>query len=183
MSALNTAMGGAATFTLNSDGSISTANSALYPGYQLNVTGDTTQRGTTGMSFTQLFGLGANALAAPGAGFQRDTRGRQHARPYRLGHAGHHRHHRGRQQYCRRRATIPAPSRCENVINTDQQLSGRRRHLGPDRVAVRLCGRFYQNVSDQSNAVTTNQTTQDDRLQEAQSRQSLRIPASIWTKN
>ncbi|HEX3755308.1 MAG TPA: flagellar hook-associated protein FlgK, partial [Rhizomicrobium sp.] len=50
VAALNTAMGGAATFTLNSDGSISTATSALYSGYQLNVTNDTTQRGTTGMS-------------------------------------------------------------------------------------------------------------------------------------
>ena len=33
VSALNTAMGGAATFTLNSDGSMSTATSAVYPGY------------------------------------------------------------------------------------------------------------------------------------------------------
>jgi flagellar hook-associated protein 1 FlgK len=31
---------------------------------------------------------------------------------------------------------------------------------------------FYQNVSTQSNSVTANQTTQDDRLTEAQSRQS-----------
>ena len=66
VTALNTAMGGAATFTLNSDGSISTATSALYPGYALNVTGDTTQRGTTGISFSQLFGLGANAQRQPG---------------------------------------------------------------------------------------------------------------------
>jgi flagellar hook-associated protein 1 FlgK len=29
---------------------------------------------------------------------------------------------------------------------------------------------FYQNVSTQSNTVTSNQTTQDDRLAEAQSR-------------
>ena len=34
VTALNTAMGGAATFTLNTDGSISTATSALYPGYR-----------------------------------------------------------------------------------------------------------------------------------------------------
>ena len=31
---------------------------------------------------------------------------------------------------------------------------------------------FYQDVSDQSNAVTQSQTTQDDRLQQAQSQQS-----------
>src|SRR6202012_2961789 len=69
ISALNSALGGAATLTLNSDGAISTADSALYPGYTLNVTGDTTQRGSTGVSFTQLFGLGANALALQAQGF------------------------------------------------------------------------------------------------------------------
>src|SRR6185312_15657162 len=63
VTALNTAMGGAATFTLNSDGSISTATSGVYAGYQLNVTNDTTSRGTTGVSFTKLFGLGANNIA------------------------------------------------------------------------------------------------------------------------
>ena len=42
---------------------------ALYPDYQLNVTGDTTQRGTTGISFTKLFGIGANNLANQAIGF------------------------------------------------------------------------------------------------------------------
>ena len=77
VSALNGAMGGATTFTLNSDGSITNANSALYPGYQLNVTGDTTSRGDTGVSFTSLFGIGANNLANQAAGFL----GRRRRRP------------------------------------------------------------------------------------------------------
>src|SRR5690606_39484385 len=47
VAALNTALGGAATFTLNADGSISTSNSALYGDYSLNVTTDSTQRGAT----------------------------------------------------------------------------------------------------------------------------------------
>ena len=69
VSALNAAMGGAATFTLNSDGSISTVNSALYSDYQLNVTGDSTQRGSTGISFTGLFGIGSNNLANQATNF------------------------------------------------------------------------------------------------------------------
>ena len=69
ISSLNTALGGAATFTLNPDGSVSTQTSAAYSGYQVNVTGDTTQRGNTGMSFTELFGLGANAQAQQASGF------------------------------------------------------------------------------------------------------------------
>src|SRR6185312_14488938 len=61
VTALNTALGGAATFTLNSDGSISSATSALFPGYSLDIPIDSTQRGTTGVSFSTLFGLGSNA--------------------------------------------------------------------------------------------------------------------------
>src|SRR5206468_11967877 len=69
VTALNTAMGGAATFTLNSDGSMSAATSALYPGYSLDIPVDNSQRGTTGMSFSQLFGLGANAQRLQAMGF------------------------------------------------------------------------------------------------------------------
>jgi hypothetical protein len=50
---------------LNPDGSISTATSALYPGYALNVTGDTTQRGATGELHPNLR-LGANAPTGVG---------------------------------------------------------------------------------------------------------------------
>ena len=57
-------------FTLNSDGSITTQTSALYPNYQLNVTNDTTQRGSTGVSFTELFGIGDNQIANQAIGFQ-----------------------------------------------------------------------------------------------------------------
>ena len=42
---------------------------------------------------------------------------------------------------------------------------------------------FYQNVSTQSNAVTADQTTQDDRLTRSQCAACPPIPASIWTKN
>ncbi len=62
ITAINTALGGAASLTLNSDGSVSQVLAPSYSGYQLNVTGDTTARGTTGMSFTQLFGIGDNQL-------------------------------------------------------------------------------------------------------------------------
>ena len=69
VTALNTALGGAASFTLNADGSISSSTAALYDGYALNVTGDTTSRGTTGVTFSQLFGLGANAQSLQATGF------------------------------------------------------------------------------------------------------------------
>ena len=54
--ALNTAMGGTAAFALNSDGSIT--ETPANPDDSLDVTSDSTQRGSTGMSFTELFGIG-----------------------------------------------------------------------------------------------------------------------------
>jgi flagellar hook-associated protein 1 FlgK len=58
-SALTTAFGSAATFTLSANGSLTMTPGPGYPGYSLNVSSDSTQRGTTGMSVSELFGLGS----------------------------------------------------------------------------------------------------------------------------
>jgi flagellar hook-associated protein 1 FlgK len=168
VSALNSAMGGAATFTLNSDGSISTGTSALYPGYQLNVTGDTTQRGSTGMSFTQLFGIGANQLANQAASFS-VTPAVTNA-PQRIGLAT---------------PGITASSvagdsvvvggdnsgaiALQNVISQTRSFSAAGDIASQSASLSDYAAAFYQDLSTQSNTVTTNQTTQDDRLQQAQS--------------
>ncbi len=169
VTALNTALGGAATFTLNADGSISTATSALYPGYSLNVTGDTTQRGTTGMSFTQIFGLGANAQASQAVGFSLTSA--ISANPARLGFASP--------------AITPASVAgdtivsagdnsgaiaLQNVITKSQSFHAAGGIAAQAASLSDYAATFYQNVSTQSNAVTANQTTQDDRLTEAKSR-------------
>ncbi|HSS12851.1 MAG TPA: flagellar basal body rod C-terminal domain-containing protein, partial [Rhizomicrobium sp.] len=169
VTALNTAMGGAATFTLNPDGSISTATSALYPGYSLNVTGDTTQRGTTGMSFTQLFGLGANAQASQAVGFA--VTPAIAASPARLGFATP--------------AITPTSVAGDTIVsagdnagaialqNVITQTQAFHAAGGIAAQAASLsdyAASFYQNVSTLSNTVTANQTTQDDRLTEAKAR-------------
>jgi len=171
VTALNTAMGGAATFTLNPDGSISTATSALYPGYALNVTGDTTQRGTTGMSFTQIFGLGANAQASQAVGFALNPS--IASSPARLGFASP--------------AITPASVAgstvvsagdnagaiaLQNVITKTQAFHAAGGIAAQAASLSDYAATFYQNVSTQSNAVTANQTTQDDRLNEANARVS-----------
>jgi flagellar hook-associated protein 1 FlgK len=56
ISDLNNAAGGAATFTLAADGSMMMTPSSA--GARLEVTNDTTARGTTGVSLSQFFGLG-----------------------------------------------------------------------------------------------------------------------------
>ena len=169
VNALNTAMGGAATFTLNSDGSISSATSALYPGYTVNVSGDTTQRGTTNMSFSQIFGLGANAQAMQASAFS--VTNTVATNPGRVGFAA---------------PTITATTMPGDTILSAgdnagaialQNVINKTRSFGAvDGIAAQVsslsdyAATFYQNVSTQSNSVTANQTTQDDRLTEAQSR-------------
>lgn len=171
ITALNTAMGGAASFTLNSDGSVSTATSALYPGYQLNVTNDTTQRGTTGISFTQLFGIGANQLADQAGAFQVVPAVAN--APQRIGFA----------TPSITPSTVAGQSvvlggdssgaiALQNVI-TQSRAFAKAGGLAAQTASLSdYAAAFYQNLSTQSNAATANQTTQDDRLTEAQSRLS-----------
>lgn len=169
VTALNTAMGGAATFTLNSDGSISSGTSALYPGYALNVTGDTTQRGGTGMSFTQIFGIGANAQAMQATGFSLTSA--LSANPARLGFASP--------------AITPSSTvgstivssgdnagaiALQNAITRSQNFSAAGGIAAQTASLSDYAATFYQNLSTQSNSVTINQITQADRRTEAAAR-------------
>ncbi len=171
VNALNVAMGGAATFTLNPDGSISTQTSALYSGYALNVTADTTQRGSTGMSFTQIFGIGAGAQAMQAQSFSLTPA--VTANPARIGFAT---------------PAITASSTAgstvvsagdnsgaialQNVITQSQNFHAAGGIAAQVASLSDYAATFYQNISTQSNTITANQTTQDDRLAEAQQRLS-----------
>jgi flagellar hook-associated protein 1 FlgK len=69
VAALNTAFTGNATFALDASGQLSMTPAAAYAGYDLEVASDTTARGTTGQSFSQLFGLGAGQALAQAMNF------------------------------------------------------------------------------------------------------------------
>jgi flagellar hook-associated protein 1 FlgK len=171
ISALNTALGGAATLTLGSDGSISTTNSAVYPGYTLNVTSDTTQRGTTGMSFTELFGLGANALAQQAQGFSVTPADANN--PARVGFATPQ----ITAGTVAGNTVVSAGDNSgaialENAINNTESFQAAGGIAAQTASLSDYAASFYQNLSTQSNAVTTNQTTQDDRLTEVNQRVS-----------
>ena len=169
VTALNTALGGAATFTLNSDGSISSATSALYPGYSLDVPVDNTQRGTTGISFSQLFSLGSNAQRLQATGFAVTPTVLNN--PARLGFA----------------TTTLTPASVagdiivsagdnsgaialQNVITKSQSFHAAGGIAAQTASLSDYAATFYQNLSTKSNTITSNQTTQDDRLAEANSR-------------
>jgi flagellar hook-associated protein 1 len=135
------------------------------------VTGDTTQRGTTGVSFTQLFGLGANTMAEQAGGFSVTSAVANN--PASLGA--------GTPQITS--TTVAGNSiisagdnsgaiALENVINTSQSFKAAGGIAAQTASLSDYAASFYQNLSTQSNAITTNQTTQDDRLTEANSRVS-----------
>jgi flagellar hook-associated protein 1 FlgK len=169
VNALNTALGGAATLTLGSDGALSIANSALYPGYRLGVTTDTSVRGTTGMSFTQIFGLGQTARQAAGFALTPALA----ANPARLGF--------GAPQITAATVagdTILSAGDNSGALALQNIITQKRSFAGAGGLAAQVASLsdyaagFYQNVATQSNNVTTGQTSQDDRLSEAKQRQS-----------
>lgn len=55
---LNTGFSGYATFSLDSNGALVATPASSYSGYKFNVTADTTDRASTGVNFSQFFGLG-----------------------------------------------------------------------------------------------------------------------------
>ncbi len=169
VNALGTAMGGAVTFTLNPDGSLSAANSPLYSDCTLNVTSDSTLRGGTGMSFSQLFGLGSGARAGQAAGFA--VASQVAGNPAMLGFG---------QPQITPASTVgdvvlsagdnSGALAMQNILNTSRSFAAAGAMAAQTASLSDYVASFYQNVSTQSNSVTANQTTQDDRLAEAQSR-------------
>jgi flagellar hook-associated protein 1 FlgK len=169
VTALNTAMGGAATFTLNSDGSISTATSALYPGYSLDIPVDNTQRGTTGMSFSQMFGLGSNAQRLQAVGFAVTPAVANN--PARVGFA----------TASLTPSTVAGNTivsagdnsgaiALQNVITRSQSFRAAGGIAAQATSLSDYAATLYQSISTQSNTITSYQTTQDDRLNEAKAR-------------
>jgi flagellar hook-associated protein 1 FlgK len=171
VNALNTQFGGAATFSLGSDGALTMTPSSSYSGYQLNVTQDTTARGTTGTSFTELFGLGAQQQAAQAQGFAVNSTLARNP-----------------QQLAFGQPSIDSTTALgDNIIGSGdsrglvamQNLATAQRsfsavgNLGAQITTLgSYAGGFYQDVAVQSESATGNAVQQSDRLQEAQSRQS-----------
>ncbi|MGD0866387.1 MAG: flagellar basal body rod C-terminal domain-containing protein, partial [Rhizomicrobium sp.] len=171
VSALNTAFGGAATFTLSSSGALSMTPSAGNAGYQLNTVSDSTQRGSTGVSFTQLFGLGSQQLAAQAQGFTVNPA--LSANPSLLAFG---------QPSITGTTAIGDPivasgdasglDALENVAIGQQSFQAAGNLSAQSTSLSNYVGAFYQDIATQTQTASTNSTTQSDRLSEAQARQS-----------
>ena len=171
VNALNTSFGGAATFSLASDGSLKMTPAAAYSGYKLNVNADSTARGTTGLSFTTLFGLGAQASVAIAQGFSVNPA--IVASPRWLAFA----------QPSITSGSVAGDSIVTSgdtrgllalqAISNSQQNFGAAGNLGAQTASLgTYAANWYQDIATQGAAAASSSTEQGDRLQEAQSRQA-----------
>jgi flagellar hook-associated protein 1 FlgK len=167
VAALNTAMGGAVSFTLNSNGGISVASSSTYSGYNLYVTGDTTQRGTTGLSFTSMFGLGTQAVANQAANFAVTPLVANSPDDIPLTDPAITASSVAGDTVIESGDSAGAIA-LENVPNQTIKFPAAGGMAAQAASLSNYAAAFYQNLSTQSNTVTSNQTTQSDRLQQAQ---------------
>ncbi|MBV8976836.1 MAG: flagellar hook-associated protein FlgK [Alphaproteobacteria bacterium] len=169
VSALNTAMGGTCSFSLNADGSLTTASAD--PANALVVSSDSTARGSTGMSFSTLFGLGTQQTMNFAAGFA--VNAQVAANPQRLAFAqanidsttvagdgivGH--------------GDASGALALQNLATATQSFPAGGGGAARNATLGDYAASFYQGLALESRTATSNQTAQDDRLQEAQSRQS-----------
>ena len=174
VNAMNTAMGGTATFTLNGDGSITTAPSSGYAGYQIQVPEDTTQRGSTGMSFTEMFGIGSNQMSQQAMGFA--VAPAIAASPARLAF--------GQAGFSSSGAIVGSDDSSGLLalqnLATAQQNFGKVGQLGKQASTLgSYAAAIYQDVATRGTTVSSLKATQDARLTEAQSRQSSTSGVSL----
>jgi flagellar hook-associated protein 1 FlgK len=169
VNSLNTAFGGTATFALGSNGSLSMT--PTNSGAQLDVTSDTTQRGTTGMSFTELFALGSQAQTAQAAGFAVNPA--LVASPSNMAFA----------KADITSSTVAGDNVLEagddsgllalQAVGTTNQTFAAAGNIGAQSNTLgNIAASFYQDVATQSADANSNATTQSDLLTQAQSQQS-----------
>ena len=178
VTAMNTSFGGAGTFSLGSDGSIKFTPSAGNSSDTLTTTADTTQRGGTGMSFTQMFGIGVNQAATQAQGFAVNSN--MAASPSSLPFA----------QSNITASTVAGDSilgsgdargliALQNLANA-RQTFGAAGGMGSQVSTLSdYAANFYQDISTRSNAASNASTTQGDRLAEAQTRQASESGVSL----
>ncbi len=171
VSALNTAFGGAETFSLNSDGSLSMTPSSAYANDSFAVTSDSTTRGTTGVSFTELFGLGPGATAAMATGFSVSSA--ISSTPQRLAFG----------QPAITTSTVAGDQivssgdasglqALQNLSSTKQTFAAAGGMVAQSSTLNDYAANFYQDIATRGAAAKTDATAQSDRLTAAQQAQS-----------
>ena len=171
VNALNTAFGSTASFSLSSSGALTVTPGSGYSNYALNVTSDSTQRGTTGMSFSQIFGLGTQQMAAQAQGFAVNPAIVQGAQALAF----------AQPQITSTTAigdNIVASGdnsgllALQNVNNTQLSFPAAGGLGAQTNTLGNYADAFYQDIATQTQSTTTSATAASDALTEAQTRQS-----------
>jgi flagellar hook-associated protein 1 FlgK len=168
IAAINTGLGGYATVSLDANGAMQTTVNSNYPGFSLQVTDDSTIRGTTGISVSDLFGIGANATGNFASGFRVNSDIK--SSPSRLALA---------KPNLAAAATQIVGSGDSSGLLALQTLATKEigfntvGNIGKQTTSLQnYAGALYQDIATQSSTTTAAKTTQGDRLTEAQSRLS-----------
>ena len=171
VSALNTSFGGAATFSLSSTGALTMTPSSGYSGDTLAVTSNSTSRGTTGVSLSQLFGLGTQQTVAQASTFAVNPALTQGSATLAF----------AQPQITSSTAagdTVAASGdnsgllALQNLSNTQLKFPSAGGLNAQTNTLGNYASNFYQNVATVTQATQTNATTASDQLTEAQSQQS-----------
>ena len=171
VSALNTAFAGKATFALDANGQLQMTPAAAYQGYDLEVSLDTTTRGTTGESFTSLFGIGTGEALARAQAFSLtpDIAGS----PERLAFAKP-----ALDQSTALGTTVVAPGdnrgllALQDTINQAHTFARSGSLPGRSATFTDYAAAFYQDIASRNNTIDSTKSAQDTRLKLAQQNQS-----------
>jgi flagellar hook-associated protein 1 FlgK len=171
VTALNTAFAGTATFALDANGQLQVTLAAGYERYELEVRLDTTQRGTTGESFTSVFGIGTGEALARASAFSLTP-----------GVAG------SAERLAFAQPTLSATTALGTTVVTPGDNRGllalqdalNQAHpfdqagALPARTAslTDYAAAFYQDISSRTSAIDFNKSAQNTRLTQAQQTQS-----------
>lgn len=164
LTAINSALSGYASLSLDSNGEITTTMSSKYSSASLLVSDDSTTRGTTGIGITDLFGIGANALGNIASGFGLDAE--VSASSSRIAFA--------QADVTASQVVGSGDSRGLQALQglaTRQYSFDKVGNLGAQTSSLQnYAAALYQDIATQSSNVETAKATEDDRLTEAQSR-------------
>ncbi|HEX3485579.1 MAG TPA: flagellar hook-associated protein FlgK, partial [Micropepsaceae bacterium] len=171
ITALNGAFTGKATFALDANGQLQVTPAPGYSGYDLEITQDTTQRGTTGESFSSLFGLGISQQMAEAQNFSLtpDLAGA----PQRLAFA---KPTLDSTTALASAVVTPGDNRgllaLQDLINQTQSFAAAGSLPARNVKIGDYTSAFYQDVASRSTAIDSSKTSQDTRLTLAQQSQS-----------
>ena len=171
VAALNSAFTGKATFALDPNGQLQVTPAAAYSGYDLEVTLDTTARGTTGESFSSLFGMGTSEQMARAQSFRladgvaNSPEALAFAQPSLtsgslLGD------------------TVVTPGDNRGLLALQDLVNQTHPFAGAGAIPTRnvtfgdYAAAFYQDVASRGNAIDTSKSAEDTRLNLAKQKQS-----------